>query len=297
MSSPASTRAGLALVMVSALSWGTVGVTTQALYRMSATNPSSVGFFRLALAVPALLAAGWMALGPGLLRVGRRDLGVMALLGAMTALYQLCFFASIREVGVTVASVITLCSAPVLVAVLSAAVLAERPGPRVLGALLLALLGTALLALAGPVARASGSVVLGALLALGSALGYAVVALTSRRLAGRCHPLQTVALGFSVGAALLFVAALPVGLVVSYPPLGWVLLLYLGLVPTALAYVLFVAGLRTVGATAASIATLLEPLTSAALAWLLFGERLGLWGGAGALLLLGAMAVLALGGE
>ena len=60
----------------------------------------------------------------------------------------------------------------------------------------------------------------------------------------------------------------------------------------ALAYALFAAGMRTVGPTAASVATLLEPLTSTALAWLIFGERFGPTGSAGALLLCGAMLVL-----
>jgi len=50
--------------------------------------------------------------------------------------------------------------------------------------------------------------------------------------------------------------------------------------------------MRTVGPTAASVATLLEPLTSTALAWLIFGERFGPTGSAGALLLCGAMLVL-----
>jgi drug/metabolite transporter, DME family len=66
------------------------------------------------------------------------------------------------------------------------------------------------------------------------------------------------------------------------------------LCPTALAYVLFVRGLRSVPATAATIATLLEPLTSTILAWLLFGERLGRLGAWGGLLLGAAMLMLVL---
>jgi DME family drug/metabolite transporter len=68
---------------------------------------------------------------------------------------------------------------------------------------------------------------------------------------------------------------------------------YLGVVPTAVAYVVFGAGLRRVTATAAGIATLLEPLTAAALGVLVFGERLGAVSWAGATLLLGALGLLA----
>jgi DME family drug/metabolite transporter len=69
-------------------------------------------------------------------------------------------------------------------------------------------------------------------------------------------------------------------------------LLYLGLVPTALAYWLFLNGLRHTPATTASILTLAEPLTSTVLAALLFGERLAPLGLLGAALLLAAMGVL-----
>ncbi|MBC8076377.1 MAG: EamA family transporter, partial [Chloroflexales bacterium] len=75
-------------------------------------------------------------------------------------------------------------------------------------------------------------------------------------------------------------------------PVGWMMLVYLGLVPTALAYVLFLRGMRTTSATVASIVTLLEPLTSTALAWLIFGERFGPLGFVGAALLLGAIGLL-----
>jgi DME family drug/metabolite transporter len=63
-------------------------------------------------------------------------------------------------------------------------------------------------------------------------------------------------------------------------------------VPTALAYVCFLAGMRHTTATVATIATLIEPLTSTTLAWLLFGERLGPLGLLGGALLLGAIGLL-----
>jgi drug/metabolite transporter, DME family len=78
---------------------------------------------------------------------------------------------------------------------------------------------------------------------------------------------------------------------------GWPLLVYLGAVPTAVAYVVFGAGLRRVTATAAGVGTLLEPLTAAALGLLVFGERLGAAGWAGAALLLGALGLLARSGS
>lgn len=292
ISTRAGARSGLLLVMLSAMMWGTVGVTTKTLYGLTATNPLSIGFFRLALAAPALFLGCGFLLGRRTFQVRRRDAAVMLLLGATMALYQVCYFGAIARVGVAVAVLITLCVAPVIVAVLSALLTKERPTGRMLLALGCALAGTAMLVEIQPGSGAQSAVLVGVLLALASAFGYAVVVLLSRRLAGRYHPLQPVAIGSGFGALLLWALALPGGLVLNYPPLGWGLLLYLGLVPTALAYGLFLAGVRHTLATVASIATLLEPLTSTVLAWLIFGERFSRLGVFGAILLAVAMVLL-----
>lgn len=290
----ASASRGLLFVMLAAVSWGTVGVTTKLLYRSSDTTALSIGFLRLAVAVPALLLLGWGHTRRRLLLLSRRDLALICAIGAMMALYQVCYFSAIPRVGVAIASLITLCTAPVLVALLSAVVLRERPTLRVLTALGVALLGTVLLVGTGSANGSGGSAVAGTLLALVSSLGYAVVTLCGRSLSPRCHPLQTLALGFAIGALLLLATTLPAGPHLRYTAQGWILVAYLGIVPTALAYVLFVRGLRSVPATAATIATLLEPLTSTILAWLLFGERLGRLGAWGGLLLGAAMWMLVL---
>ncbi|ADI83415.1 DMT family transporter [Geobacter sulfurreducens] len=289
----ADSRHGLFLILFSAMLWGTVGITTKALYGLADTTPLSIGFFRLALAVPVLVAACRLATGPAMFRVARRDLGTMIVVGAMTALYQVCYFAAIRQIGVAAATLVTLCTAPVIVALLSAILTGERPSGRVLLSLACALAGTALLVGLRPLAGEGGNIPLGIAQALGSAFSYAAVTVASRTLAGRYHPLQPVAIGFAAGALFLLPTALADGLVLTYPAAGWVLLLYLGVVPTALAYALFLAGMRTTTATAASICTLLEPLVSTVLAWLIFGERLGPLGAVGAVLLFGAIGLLA----
>jgi DME family drug/metabolite transporter len=76
--------------------------------------------------------------------------------------------------------------------------------------------------------------------------------------------------------------------------LGWMGLLYLGAVTTAGAYAVYTAGLRAVPASAAGVASLLEPLTATVLGVMLFGEQLGVAGWAGAVLLLIGLVMLAL---
>lgn len=296
-SAQAAHRRGLLLIVLSALLWGTVGVTTQSVYLLAETTPLSVALLRLALSLPALALACGVILGRRTFRIARPDLAVMLLLGGMLALYQICYFGAIPLVGVAVATLITLCAAPVLVALVSLGLLRERPTPRLLLALGCALAGTALLVDRSADELPGSLPADGVGLALGSALGYAVVTLCSRALARRYHPLQPVLIGFGVGTVVLLPLALAAELRLEYPPLGWALLLYLGVVPTALAYALFTQGMRHTSATAASILTLVEPLTAAGLAWLLFGERLGPFGLAGGALLLGAVLLLATGRE
>ena len=287
------------MILLAATLWGTVGVCTQALYRLTATNPLSVGFFRLAFAVPVLTCACVASQGWRSLRITRGALVRMLLIGLMLALYQACFFAAIAQVGIAVATLVTLCLAPVLVALLSAAVLGERLTPPALLALLLALGGIAgIVGSQGSytVAGHSGNqgLLAGILLATGSALGYAIVTLAGRTIAGRYSALQINTVAFATGALALLPVAVVTGFVIRYPVQGWLLLIYLGLVPTACGYVLFFMGIRSTPATMASIATLLEPLVATILAWLLFGERLSALGLLGATLLLGALVVLTL---
>lgn len=288
----ANARSGLLLIMGAAMLWGTAGISTKIMYGFAAVTPLSVSFFRLAIAAPVLWVIGWRAVGKRMVQLPTRDWGLMILMGLMTAVYQICFFSAVQILGVAIASLITLCSAPTLVALLSAIVLKERPSVRVLIALGCALVGTALLIQVQPNSPVQGSVGLGVFWSLASASGYAVVALTSRELANRYHPVQPIAIAFTVGALALLTLALGGGLVLDYPAAGWGLLLYMGLIPTALAYTMFILGMRTTPATIASIGTLLEPLTSTVLAALLFGETLSAIGWVGAALLLSALFVL-----
>lgn len=287
-------REGLTQVALAALVWGTIGVAVSTLYGVSATNPVSIGLLRLVVAAPALLLLSRVMVGPDFWRVQRRHLPAMAVIGAAFAGYQLCYFAAIPLIGVAAAVMINICSAPVFTAVLAGLVLRERLTWATIAALVGSISGTALL-VGGAPAAAGPNLLAGAALALGAGFCYSLVALAGRAVAPHYHPLQPITVAFTFGALLLLPSALAGGLVLSYPPIGWALLVYLGVVPTALAYALYIRGLRTVSATAAAIVTLLEPLGSTVLAVLLLGERLTAFGAVGAALLLASMALLYLG--
>lgn len=291
----AESRRGLLLIMLAAVLWGTVGISTKTLYHVATTDPLSIGFFRLALSLPLLFSLCWARQGKKTFLVSRSDLGLMTLIGLLTALYQVCYFAAVARTGVAVATVVTLCTAPVMVAGMSVAFTRKRPCRMMVVALVGALSGTTLLVLFQEQSRVSGADSGGIALALVSAVSYGIVTLLSQKLAAHRDPFQSLAISFSVGAAVLFGVAHSQGMAMTYTPVAWTLLVYLGTIPTAVAYVLFFKGMRSTSATAASISTLLEPMVATLLAWFLFGERFTPVGFLGVALLGGALLLLYLG--
>lgn len=272
-----SSQTGLLMVMLASVLWGTGNIVAKFVLQSTETNSISVAFFRMALSVPALFALCGLALRSRMFQLSRRDLWPMLVAGAFVALYQATFYAALPRIGVAIATLIALCSAPVIVAVLSAIITSQRPRGVVLMALACAIAGTLFLMQQEPDAQQSQTdVVGGALFALLSGLLYALNVIIGGRLGANrsVHPLQTVTFGFTFGAAVLGVIGLQSGLVISYPVQGWAGLVYLGVITTAIAYALFYAGMRSTSSTAASIATLMEPLTATLIAWWVFNEAL-----------------------
>ena len=99
---------------------------------------------------------------------------------------------------------------------------------------------------------------------------------------------------FSIGAVVLLplLTLVPAGGLVTGQ--GLVLAVYLGALPTALAYTLFARGLKRIGAGETATLTLAEPVTAAALGFIVLGERPGAAALVGAALVLAGLMLLAL---
>ncbi len=283
----------VAMVVIAALTWGTIGVAVGWLYRVAETNSLSIGFLRLLFSAPVLLITARLLVGPQAFRIQPRHRWTLALIGGAFAGYQVAYFAAIPYLGVAAAVLINICSAPIFTALLARVFLGERLRPSTWLAVGGAVFGAGLLVGGAPQVQSTADLLIGAALALTAGFSYSLVVLGARLIAANYHPVVPVALSFALGALLLFPAALTTGLVIDYPPLGWLVLIYLSIVPTALAYALYVRGMRSVRATTAATITLLEPLGSALLAILLLGERFTATGIVGAALLIGSIAVIA----
>lgn len=274
-------------ILIAAVLFGTTG-TAQAIGPR--LDPLAVGASRIvvgaaALAVVALLTGGLRRAG------GSGPLVLLA--GACVAVYQAAFFAALADTGVAVGTVVALGSAPAFTGLVSRLFAGERLGARWVAATALACAGVALLVLGGgPGGSVSGTGVGLALLAGAGYSGYAVA--VKRMLDRGGSPVAVMASVFGTGAVLLlpiFVLVPASGLLT---PGGLTLALYLGVVPTALAYLLFARGLSRIAASETATLTLAEPLTATLLGVIALGERPGLVAAAGATLVLSGLALLAL---
>jgi drug/metabolite transporter, DME family len=266
-------------VLTAAALFGTTG--TAASFAPPAATAPAIGAARLIIGGAGLLAVLPMLGGSrrAALRLWRTPLGVGAAL--MTALYQLCFFAGVERAGVALATLVTIGSGPVLVGLLSAAFLGERPTRGWWIATAVAVTGLALLSL--DKAESPAVEMVGLLLALGAGFGYASYTVMAKRMmVAGSPPAEVMAAAFGLGGALMVPVLLITGAawIASVP--GLAVALWLGLATTTLAYVFFGRGLRLLPAGPAATLVLAEPLVAMLLGVLLLGELLGAGGWLGA---------------
>jgi DME family drug/metabolite transporter len=278
-------------VLLAAVLFGTTG-TARALG--PDISPLGVGASRIAVGA-ALLAAVAIFLGrrtdaPG--PPARWNRKVVLAGGFGVAAYQLSFFAAVADTGVAVGTVVALGSAPVFAGLLSRITSNARLDARWSACTALATAGVALLVASG----GGGATVspVGVALALGAGIGYAAYTVAAKHLLDQGHgPEQVMARTFGAGALMLLpiIPATGFTAIGSAPAVAEAL--YLGAIPTALAYVVFARGLRHLPTAEVATLTLAEPLTAAMLGTVVLGERPTPGAALGAGMILAGLAALA----
>lgn len=283
-------RAGLLKISAAGLLWGTTGVVVQLIHQATALTAVGIGFYRLAIAAAVLLVIRHPRSVLAALRMAPVGL---VLTGIGLGAYQALYFVAVTLGGVSIATVISLGLAPVLLAGWET-VRARRLPDRTTSATLIAgVLGLLLITLStGQPTEGAPHPLLGLLAATACGVCYAASTVISRHQAQRIDAMTLTTISTGVGALALAPLALIGGIAVPLRPGPVLMLVYLGIVTTAVAYALFYEGLRTTAGSTAAVLTLLEPLTAAMLAVLILGEALPLPALVGGALLLGAIAIL-----
>lgn len=131
---------GALLIALAALLWATTGIVAKFLFTGTELQAITLGFLRLAVALPFF----WLLMrreqarleranpgakvpGSSLRSLTRQTLIPLAALGLFQAFYQGSYLLAVDLTGAGIATLIALCLPPVLVAILAAPLLGEKP--------------------------------------------------------------------------------------------------------------------------------------------------------------------------
>lgn len=246
--------------------FGTTG-TAQALGPKN-ISPLAVGSARLIVGALLLLLFHRVVSTPAV-KISRRDL----ILGAAgVALYQITFFSAVKSTGVAIGTVTALGSAPALTGIVAYLINREKPTQRWFVATIITSLGIIVLSTAK---NSSSFNLKGFLLALGAGASYSLFAVVSKRaLASGVKITEAMFRIFSLAAVLSFPLLFIGSTSWILTARGFSMILWLGLIPTAIAYVAYAYGLEKVRASTASTLILAEPATATILAAIVLGETI-----------------------
>jgi len=133
---------------------------------------------------------------------------------------------------------------------------------------------------------------LGILFAILACITFALYTVLTKRLVARHGNLITNSMSFLIGGILLALINLVIGKSMLFEPnlRSILLIMYLGLVVTGLAYVLYFEGMKQLTASRASIYFFLKPAIASILAYLVLQEKLGALQIAGMMLIMLALS-------
>ncbi|WP_084631171.1 DMT family transporter [Demequina aestuarii] len=278
------------LVLLAAALWGTGGVLGTLLADDGQIPAASVAMWRMLVAGATLTL--WLA-ARGAVRPRSLTVPMLRRLvttGAMIAAFEVLYFTSIALAGVGLATLVAIGCAPAWVVLWDWARRGDRPDARRALALVIALAG--LVALLGSSVDADDRALAGVALAIATGAVFAGVTVVNRAPVPGLGAARLTALAFSAGGLMLVPVAALVGWGVPQGAAPWGYALVLGVVSTALAYLAYLSGLRTVPPFVATVVALLEPLVAAVLGALIFVERIGPWGLLGGAALASAVVLL-----
>ncbi len=273
---------GIFAVILASLLWGTTG--TAATFAPS-LSPLFIGAF--AMGIGGILQCGLaiynIKQNHSLLTAHSRFLIVGAL---AVAIYPLAFYSSMRLSGVTIGTVVSIGSAPILSAIIEYLSRDFQFTKQwVIGALL-GITGMTILAFSGNETTQYNYLSLGILLGLVAGFTYALYSWSARQLMLKGIDSKA-AMGatFGCGGLLLIPVMLITGTTFFAAWNNIAVGCYMALIPMFLGYLCYGYGLLKISASLATTISLLEPAVATILAILIVGEDLSLIGLGGILLI------------
>ncbi len=273
-----------ALLFLMSVIWGTNYVIVKRAFTQ--IDPQAFNAIRMVVAstvfVAAMVAVRSRHLAGSLASVlytpsplARRDLIGLAGLGVVgQSLYQYWFVGGLARTSVANAALM-LAAAPVLIALMSAALGEERVTFTHWVGALLSLAGIYIVV--GPGVRVGGTTWVGDLMMLGAVCCWAIYTLGSRPLMLRHSPLAVTGISMAIGTTLYVPAVLPHLRAVAWDEVGpgtWFAITYSGLFALCLSYTIWYAAVRQIGSARTSVYSNLVPVVAMGTAALFLDEPL-----------------------
>ena len=279
------TRATL-LVLFSACCFGSIPILISLATRSGATLIDVLAWRYALGAVVLVIASGGLA---PVRRTGRRALPLLVLAGGGQAAIAFVSLSALRYIPAATLTFLFY-TYPAWVTLMAAMRGAERLTAARAAALALSLAGIALMV---GLPGSGGLHPLGALLALCSALLYAIYIPMIGRLGEGLPPAVTSVFASGGAALVLIVAALTQGgLALHFAPVAWLSIALMAVLSTALAFIAFLRGLAVIGPVRTAIVSTIEPFWTVLLASLVLGQLLGARVIGGGVLIAGAVILL-----
>ncbi len=279
---------GYVMVLVASILWGCIGIFVNAISALGVSSGSMAAFRLLSgavLLIPILAFMG--ARGEGLVdkaarsplayfRIAPRQLLFCALMGILAvAICNCCYYESMRAVGMSTASVL-LYTQPVFACILGRLFFCESINVGKVIALVLNIAGCALAVTDGNFSSLSFSLYG---LGVGVLSGFlaAFMPIFSTFATRNAHPLTVTFYGFVFGGTFMAAVFYPwADIVTALSPQLVLLFLGFGLIPTALAYIIYMSGLaRGLEASKVPVIASLETVTSVLIGIALYAEPAG----------------------
>lgn len=254
-------------------------------------NANSVLFYRFALAV-VMLGMLMMAQGKSLL-VSMKELALLAVLGVVFSTSSITLYFSFCFMDAGIASTL-LFVYPVMVAVIMAVLFKEKLSAAAIFAIVLALVGIALLYEGDGGATLS---TVGVLLVMLSSLSYAIYIVVVNKSPLRISSLKLTFYVLFFGMLTILANSFITGIHIQMltTPRMWMCALMLALLPTVFSLVLMVISVHEIGSTPTAVMGALEPLTAVVIGVMVFGEQLTLRLSVGIVLILVAVIIIVAG--
>ncbi|MBW9158516.1 DMT family transporter [Clostridium sp. FP2] len=251
--------------------WGTVGLFGKVLFNYG-FDPKLVVFCRLFVGF-LIMFIFILFKDKKLLKFDKRGLKYTALIGFFSqALFNLLYFETIKRTTIATA-VILLYTAPIFLIIMGRIFYKELLSTIKISALVLCMIGCFLTVTGGALDTLNINS-LGVLMGIGAGLTYALVTIISKAIIDDYHPLTIILYSFLFGWIFLVPFSHPVNLLyVKYSSPVVASIIGLGLIPTVLAYILYITGLSYgVEASKAGIICSMEIVVSVIISYLFFEE-------------------------